>query len=223
MAKIDNHVSFVKDQVAVQEKLAKKYEEDSYRQGLHLKTANNFSELAKFLEGIQRRGTRDTAYLNRGDAPQKRIQITYEEIAEAPEELLRELNLTENDRQELLVEYIIARDGGILSLDKIMLELYKETKEVPKRNALTQRLYRMANRGMIYNVPGKKGVYSTYELSEAEAKKMFGQIDGETEEPSPAAATPTPQVAPPPDQPNKGFEAFKKRRPLASTATPTRE
>jgi hypothetical protein len=198
MAKIDNLVTFVKEQVGVQEKLAKKYEEDSYRQGLHLKTANNFSDLAKFLEGIQRRGTRDTAYLNRGDTPQKRIQITYEEIADAPEELLRELNLTENDRQELLVEYIIARDGGILSLDKIMVELYKQTKEVPKRNALTQRLYRMASRGMIYNVPGKKGVYSTYELTESEAKKMFGQDGDSTEEPQSSQTPPT--QAPPPSK-----------------------
>jgi hypothetical protein len=68
-----------------------------------------------------------------------------------------------------------------------MVELYKRTKEVPRRNTMTSRLYRMAGRGMIYNVPGKKGVYSTFELTEQEAKKMFGQFDDieEVQPPSP--------------------------------------
>ncbi len=195
MGKIDNYVEFVKEQVAVQERLARKYDED-YRKSLHLKTARTFADLTRFLEEIQKRGTLDTAYLNRGDTPQKRILITFEEIENAPDELLKELNLTENDKQELLIEYLIAQAGGVLSLDKIIVELYVRTKEVPKRAALTARLFRMASRGMIYNVPGKKGVYSTYELTEAEAKKMFGQIDGETtEEPQSPQGPPT-QTAP---------------------------
>ncbi len=45
----------------------------------------------------------------------------------------------------------------------------------------------MVGKGMIYNVPGKKGVYSTYEMTPDEAKKMFG-VDVETEE---AKAAPT--------------------------------
>jgi hypothetical protein len=185
MSKIDNYVSFVKEQVAVQERLARKYDED-YRGNIHQKAASNFNDLARFLEEIHKRGTQDTAYLNRGESPLKRIQLTFEEIENAPEDLLKELNLSETDRQELLIEYIIAQSGGVLSLDKIMVQLYSRTKEIPRRNTITSRLYRMAGRGMIYNVPGKKGVYSTYELSEAEAKKMFGQ-DGEVEEPTPSA------------------------------------
>lgn len=199
MLKIDNYVAFVKDQVVLQEKLARKYDEDSYRSGLHFKAARTFADLARFLEEIQRRGTQDNAYLNRGDTPQKRILLTFEEVENAPEELLKELNLTENDRQELLIEYLIAQDGGVLSLDKIIVQLYARTNKVPARNTVTQRLFRMASRGMIYNVPGKKGVYSTYELSEVEAKKMFGQFDGEAgEEASSASGTspPGPSGAP---------------------------
>ena len=191
MSKIDNHISFVKEQVGVQEKLARKYADDSYRSGLHQKAASSFGELGRFLEEIHRKGTQQTAYLNRGDNPQKRILLTFEEIEHAPEELLKELNVSETDKQELLIEYLVAQAGGVLSLDKIMMELYNRTKEIPRRNTITSRLYRMAGRGMIYNVPGKKGVYSTYELSEADAKKMFGQ-DGEAADE---------QSSPPPAQP----------------------
>jgi Fe2+ or Zn2+ uptake regulation protein len=202
MAKIAQHLAFVKEQVVVQERLAQKYEED-YRRALHFKTANQFAELARFLEEIQKRGTVHTGYINRGDAPQKRLFLTFEDVDSAPDELLKELNLSDTDRQELLIEYLIAEHGGVLSLDKIMIELYNRTKEVPRRATITSRLYRMAGRGMIYNVPGKKGVYSTYELSEQEVKKMFGQFDEAAEETSPAPVTSPPprtQVSLPPGE-----------------------
>lgn len=216
MAKIDNYVTFVKEQVAVQSKLARKYDEDGYRSGLHQKTAANFSDLARFLEEIQKKGTEDTSYLNRGDSPLKRIQLTFEEVAGLPEDFLKELNLSEADRQELLIEYIIAQAGGVQSLDKIMIELFNRTKEIPRRNTITSRLFRMAARGMIYNVPGKKGVYSTFELSEAEAKKMFGQFDGEAPEESPTTTSPPAALPPPPAAPTElkaesGAERFKRK------------
>jgi len=178
MGEIDIYISFVKNQGSAQEKLARKYDKDDYRKALHLKTANNFAGLARFLEEIQKRGIRDVAYSHRADTPQKRILLTHEEIQNAPPELLKELNISHANRQELLIGYLMAEMGGVLSLDKIIVELYARTREVPKRGTLTTRLFRMANKGMIYNVPGKKGVYSTYELTEAEAKKMFGQFDG---------------------------------------------
>jgi hypothetical protein len=213
MLKIESYLSFVKEQAAVQEKLSKKYDEDLYRSGLHQKTRKNLLDLADFLEEIKSKGTRETSYLNRGNTPQKRILLTYEEIEDAPEELLRELNLSDADRQDLLMEYIIAQEGGVTSLDRILMELYRRTKEIPKRNVVTQRLYRMASRGMIYNVPGKKGVYSTYELSEDDAKKMFGAND-ESDEPS---APPSPPTAAPPPTPPSANTAVRKRS-LISTA-----
>jgi hypothetical protein len=106
---------------------------------------------------------------------------------------------------------MIAQDGGVLSLDKIMVELYRRTREIPKRTTITSRLYRMAQKGMIYNVPGKKGIYSTYEMTEQDAKKMFGQFDGETEE---AAATPAPATpaAPTPAASSGGLSQADKDR-----------
>jgi hypothetical protein len=170
MGKIDSYVAFVKEQVGVQDRLSRKYD-DPFRKSVHQKAAKNFSELGEFLIEIKAKGTRDTSFLNRGDSPQKKLLLTFEDIDGAPEELLRELNVTETDRQDLLIEYLIAQTGGVLSLDRIMVELFKRNKpEIPKRNTITSRLYRMASKGMIYNVPGKKGVYSTYEMTEEDAK-----------------------------------------------------
>lgn len=213
MGKMEDYLAFVKEQVGVQQKLAQKYEDFPYRKGQHIKSARNFADLAVFLAEIQTRGTRDTSYLNRGDSPRKRMALTYEDIENAPEDLLKELNLTETDKQDLLIEYLIAQAGGILSLDKIMIELYRRTRDVPKRNTITSRLFRMAGRGVIYNVPGKKGLYSTYDVSEEDAKRMFG-ADSEADEATPAASASTPTVTP-----IRTDGLLKRGRFLGSTAT----
>ena len=182
MGRMESHAIFVKEQLASQEFLAKKYETSPYRSGKHLTTAKKFRELLTELEGIDRKENEESEPSSRGTATAKRISLTLDDIEGLPDELIKELNITEADRQELIIENIIARKGGILSLDKIMVGLYQRTGEIHKRNTLISRLYRMAQRGMIFNVPGKKGVYSTYEVSEAEAKRLFGQGDIETAE-----------------------------------------
>lgn len=196
MGKIDTYLAFVKEQVGVQQKLAKKYEESPYRKGQHQSSAKSFSELAEFLSEIKDNGTSDTSYLHRSSSPRKRMLLTFEEIDGAPDELLKELNLTDADKQDLLAEHIIAKSGGIQSLDKIMLYLWKKTGEVPKRSTLTSRLYRMVAKGMIFNVPGRKGLYSTYEVTEDEAKRLLGadfeQDDGSASSPNDPEAKPEP-------------------------------
>jgi hypothetical protein len=194
MGKIDKYVTFVKDHVAIQQKLAKKYEDTPYRKGQHIESAKGFADLAEFLAEIQQKGTGDVSYLNRGDSPLKRLHLTYEDIQDLSEENLKELNLTEADRQDLVVEHLIAKNGGVYPLDKIMIDLFRLNKEFPKRNTITSRLYRMVGKGMIYNVPGKKGVYSTFEMTEQEAKKLFGNFDSENEE----SSTTTPNESPAP-------------------------
>ncbi len=75
-----------------------------------------------------------------------------------------------------------------------MIEPYRRTRDVPKRNTITSRLFRMAGRGVIYNVPGKKGPYSTYDVSEEEQEKDVD--DSEADEATPAASASTPTVTP---------------------------
>jgi hypothetical protein len=200
MGKIDKYVDFVKEHVALQHKLAKKYEDSPFRKNQHLDSAKGFADIEQFLTEIQKKGTSDTSYLNRGDSPLKRLHLTYEDISDLTEDQLRELNLTEADRQDLVVEHMIAQNGGIYSLDKIMVDLFRQTKEFPKRSTIISRLYRMAGKGMIYNVPGKKGVYSTYEMTEQDARKLFGNVDVESEEAPPVTDNPAPAPTQPPAQ-----------------------
>ena len=191
MGKIDEYLDFVKEQVGIQEKLTTRYDHEPYRRNMHVKARTKFAELAEYLEQIKSRGFDfDNNTLNRSLSAQKRIQLTFEDIQGLPDDLIKELNVSDTDRQEMEIEHIIAQSGGFSSLDKIIVGL-RRTREVHKRNTLTSRLYRMAQRGTIYNVPGKKGVYSTYEISEQDAKRMFGQDIAAEEPPTTPSATPS--------------------------------
>ena len=65
-------------------------------------------------------------------------------------------------------------NGGIASLDQILVGLYRNSGELWKRNTLTSKLYRMAQKGVVFQVPEKKGVYSTRRISEEDARRLFG-------------------------------------------------
>lgn len=180
MDKIDIYIEFVKEQVAFQRKMAEKYAFQPYREGMHLKSASKFEEILELLQEAKNsiEGTLDRPA--KGVA-RRRILLSLEDIKDIPNELLEELNLSDVDKQEMLIESIIADAGGILSLDKILVELYRRTGGVHKRAIVISRLYRMGNRGLIYSLPSKKGLYSTHELSEQDVKRLFGQLDTESD------------------------------------------
>jgi hypothetical protein len=181
MENIDSYVDFVKDQIAFQQRMADKYSLQPYRQGMHLTSAKKFQDLFEILQtvknGVGATGDRPVKGVN----SRRRIMLSLDDIKDVPNELLEELNLTETDKQEMMIESIISEAGGILSLDRILVELYKRTGQVHKRNTVISRLYRMGNRGLIYSLPSKKGLYSTYEMSEQDVKRLFGQLDSESD------------------------------------------
>jgi hypothetical protein len=69
---------------------------------------------------------------------------------------------------------VIDEAGGVASLDQILVGHFRKTGEVMKRTTLTSRLYRMANKGLIFPLPNKKGVYSTSKFSDHEVAQLLG-------------------------------------------------
>jgi hypothetical protein len=89
------------------------------------------------------------------------LTITPEHLIGLPEELIRQLNISETDRFEANVVNLVKNAGGVMLLDNILIGLYLMTKESHQRQQLTNRLYRMMRKGLLYSVAGKKGVYTT--------------------------------------------------------------
>lgn len=92
-----------------------------------------------------------------------------EDLDGLPDELIQELSVTDGDRLDFTIYTIIEELGGIASLDQLLIALYRKTGEVHKRPNVNSRLYRLTTRGgELFNVPGKKGVYATHELTQDE-------------------------------------------------------
>ncbi|MGD8327688.1 MAG: hypothetical protein PVF65_12305, partial [Sphingomonadales bacterium] len=94
------------------------------------------------------------------------------EVEGLPEELLTELSLSESDKIDYTILSLVSELGGVATLDRLLVSLYQETKEIFKRATLNARIYRLIQKGLLHSVPGKKGVYSERELSEEEVQRL---------------------------------------------------
>lgn len=89
------------------------------------------------------------------------LYLTTEDLEDLPPELIDQLNITESDKKDMYLAKLIDKCGGIISLDKLLIAIYKDSSEIYERNKLMARLYRMSQKGLIYTHPSKKGQYST--------------------------------------------------------------
>lgn len=89
------------------------------------------------------------------------LYLTSEDLEGLPQNLIDQLNITESDKKEMYISKLIEKCGGIISLDKLLIAIYKDSGEIHERNKLMARLYRMSQKGIIHTHPSKKGQYST--------------------------------------------------------------
>jgi len=173
---LEQHIAFVNEMRTFQLSQAKRFAAQPNRANLHLRSAEKFGALAADLERLAEipRPLVPTQDQARETEPlgSVRLSLVYEEIEGLPDELLAELSISDSDRAEFTIVELIDGMGGVATLDRLLVALYKKTGEITKRLALNQRLYRMAQREQVYSVPNKKGVYSTRPLSEEEVAKL---------------------------------------------------
>lgn len=180
MSILAKHLPFIKEHIAVQEKLAKKFDPGSkyandFRYPLHVSNAERFKSLLDDISAVDEDlDSRPSS----GSTVPKEFQLTLfpEEVDGLPQELLAELSESAlPDRGETLLLHVINDRGGIATLDQVLVGLYRKTGEVMKRTTLTSKLYRMTQKGTVFVVPSKKGVYSTRRLSQEDVAAMFGE------------------------------------------------
>lgn len=95
------------------------------------------------------------------------VPASYGDLSDLPPELLKELSgIRADDREQQLYTIIKSGDGEV-ELDAILIELFRRFKVVETRKFLQNKLWRMAQKGMIWTVAGKKGVYTATEPPKA--------------------------------------------------------
>lgn len=88
------------------------------------------------------------------------LYLKPEDLEGLPQELIFQLNITESDKKDMYLIKLIEKCGGMISLDKLLIAIYKDSSEIYERNKLMARLYRMSLKKLIYTHPSKKGQYS---------------------------------------------------------------
>lgn len=91
------------------------------------------------------------------------IPASYGDLSDLPPELLKELSGIRADDREQQLYTIIKSGEDEVELDAILIELWRRFKVAETRKFLQNKLWRMAQKGLIWTVPGKKGVYTASE------------------------------------------------------------
>jgi hypothetical protein len=175
MSILQKHLLFVKEQVEFQTRMITKYAGNPFREKLHSGTRGKFEALYSDLEIADRQLDGPQSLLPESHSGPIRLSLGPKDVEGLPEELLKELSISEGDKTEFAILQTIEEAGGVVSLDRILIELYRKTGEIMKRAGMTSKLYRMGQKGLVFSVPTKKGVYSNRDISEAEARTLFGE------------------------------------------------
>jgi hypothetical protein len=170
-------LEFVNAQAAFHARKAREFSTSTPRRSeQHTRICEQFTELALFLTKQES----EIAHLHaelatrpKISAPtQRQLSLRLDDLVDLPDALIQELSITDGDRMDFTIQALINEHGGAMSLDQLLIALFRKTGEVHKRANLNSRLYRMSTKGDLFSVPGKKGVYATRELTPEETKEM---------------------------------------------------
>lgn len=123
----------------------------------------------------------ETKALRRWKMP---VPASYGDISDLPDELVSQLSGIKTDELEEQIYGVVKAAGAEIELDRLLIELFRRFGSVHERRFINNKCYRMAQKGLIFQVPGRKGVYTTL-------KPEVATYDDEEDEPEvePAKAT----------------------------------
>lgn len=89
-------------------------------------------------------------------------EIQQSTLAGLPEELIAQLQISDSDRFQWCVVDIINRTPDkTISLEVLLIALYKVTGKIYERADLANRMSRLSRKGVAFPVQGRKAVYTT--------------------------------------------------------------
>lgn len=163
---LEKYLPFIKEQVTFQQKAAVKNAEKPALAAKAKARAEQFESLYRDIELTLQQpappSANDTLDLFSPVPEVRRPRLTLlpADLEGLPEAVLKQLSINnESDRQELAIVEVIEQAGGVMSLDQLIIALWRQRQELFDRGKLNSKLYRMTQKEMIYNAG--KGVYST--------------------------------------------------------------
>jgi len=165
-----DHVDSVKDYV----RLMEGWQAEAQRKG-DARAVARYDSRIQFLNAI----VSEVERLRRITKP---IPASYGDLSDLPPELMKELSGVKVDDLEQQIYTIIKSGGTEVDLDAVLIELFRRFQVVQTRKFLQNKLWRMAQKELIFSVPGRKGIYSAIQPveqspTESEANNPFSDWD----------------------------------------------
>lgn len=135
-------------------------------------TADALEEMASDLEAV----VSELERLRRATQP---VPASYGDLSDLPPELVKELTgIKVDDLEEQL--FTIIKSGDEVDLDAILIELYRRFRVVQTRKFLQNKLWRMAQKELVYSVPRRKGVYTATKPADGADDDFAALVDLDT-------------------------------------------
>lgn len=83
------------------------------------------------------------------------------DLMNLPEQVREQLRLSPNDHLDLKIVSALDGLGGSATLEKLLIEMWRTQKTMMDRKPLARRLHGLAERGVIFRTPGRRGLYHT--------------------------------------------------------------
>lgn len=186
--KIDPRLlKFIEDQRQRVQRILDKHPNDSKAQLSLPGVVRRYDSLEQYINELLleinqlKAGVANAASSLSSNTSSQKIDLTPSDLKDLPEELLKNLSLTDSDFFDFQILGIIESGGGVMSLDHILIGLYKDSGEVYDRLKISQKLYRMISKGKLFSVDGMKGVYSLKPQEKNEGLEENEKSDDETE------------------------------------------
>ena len=174
MVNLTKYLPFVNEQLDFHKRMAERFEDSPRRKGMHLATSQGFSDLAEAMTEASKEIEELRQRPDITPRAAKGLLVSMEDIEGLPPELVKELSVSDADMAEFSILDMIEEKGGIVSLDHLVIGLYRLTGDIYKRASVTSKIYRMTQKGILFNVPGKKGVYSSMRLTKEDVERILG-------------------------------------------------
>lgn len=106
--------------------------------------------------------------------------IVPETLFGLPSELIEQLQISDSDRFQWDVVGLIDRTPEqTISLEVLLIALYRQTGKIYERADLANRVSRLFRKGAVYSVAGKKAWYTTVEPNNSELISEVEEVEGQ--------------------------------------------
>lgn len=156
---IHEAIEFINSMQSYQEGQAARHAAQKNRAAGHLDRAAKLEQVAALLSEL-------SAGCSMAEQPKGNLSLNLSpsDLRGLPEELLAQLSVTQSDFLDFQIVDLIDDAGGAMSLDQLIIALYRKTGSIQERSKLNSRLYRMSKKGLVKSIEGRKGVYATREV-----------------------------------------------------------